>query len=233
MAEGHELDETPGGRTDISRRLRSALRRGASAALRTAVTTSLAVVAGLVVLDAVCTWWASRGSVAGAAIAFTFTGMTGALFATYVVGVRAVGRGVIVGNEEAQLGQLVLEATLSSAPATSDLGVATAEHVRSASVRTRAAVDRLETQVDGNVVTRFAARRVLGLVTRLVGEKVAETLVDNRGDIPGTVRGLSVSVTSWLSSMVVRWMRVQTFVACAIAVVVCLLAATLLSQAPF
>jgi len=220
--------QSPGDRVDVSGQLQAVVRSAAAAALRSMVATGLAAIVLLIALDVVCTWLVNHhASVWAAAVALTFTGITGALLAAYVVVVRAIGRGVIVGNERAQLGLLVLEATLSSM---TDRGIVSADRVRSAGALARTARDQLSARIDGNVLTRWASRRVLSLATRLVGEKVTETLVASRGDVAGAMRDLSGSVTSWLSSTVTRWMRVQTFLACVAAVTISLLATALLAQ---
>jgi hypothetical protein len=221
MAEGRQLEEPPGGGVDVSGRLRSALRSGASAGLRTMFTTSLVMLVGLIALDVACTWLVDHyASVWAAVVAFVFTGITGALFAAYVVGVRAVGRGVIVGNEQAQLGHLVLDVTMSSVTAAADRGQLGASHLRNAGAVTRMAVGQLNLHVEGNALQRLAARRVLRLATRLVGEKVTETLVAYRGDLPSAARDLARTATSWLSAAVDAWMRTQTRLAIALTVMI-------------
>jgi hypothetical protein len=232
MAERTQSEQTPSEHVNVNARLRAALRRGAVAGLHTLLATSVVAVAGLIVMDVACTWFVHHNaSDLAAAVNFAFTGFTSILLAAYVVAVRAVGRGVRVGNEQAQLGALVLEVTLSSVTTAPGRGVVGADRVRSAAALARTAVDQLKPRIDGNVLVQWASLRVLRLTTRLVGVQVAETLVANRGDLGRTALDLSDSMTARLDTMVARWMRVQTLVACAIAVAISLLVAALLALA--
>jgi hypothetical protein len=231
VADGRGILSPGGASPELAERLRAALRSARAAGLRSAIATGLVLLVGLLVLEGVCTWWASRGSVWAEAVAFVFTGLIGMLCAVYVIGVRAVGRAVIVGNEKSRLGALVLDLVVSSIKTGTDRGrlLVGPDNADQATDRVRAATAQLSAQVGGNPVTRRATRAVLRLATRLVGQKVVDSLIANNGDIDATSRELAASADTWLSSMVTTWVRTHTIVACGIPVVLSVVVAALLS----